>query len=880
MKYYSIILLCFCVVFGTTAQNMIAPGILPKKQTYSDPAASSATTGGNNRVLQNTLVDYYKNEFDVGRENGTGTYYIDWELHDRKAVSCSPLDTIDNGTVKWAGVRFDSIFDVNTHVVYQKQSINTILVDTIYVELHRHQNISTLEDTIVFSILEVDVTSMDRGLTLNGSTVTNNVVWTDTLFTTTSLARNRKTKLAFPVNGVSIPSPKNGFIVMVNYWGHEYDRFVIADANNYACSRDSMPKVSSVPENSLSYLNYIVQDNGCIDLSGIDDVRVGTGNCSYYYRQNIGISASIRVDADLSASAAVKDTLTCPAQIDLRGYVGGGSGSYTFIWHGGPQGTVFSTPNAVNTMVSIPDSSSGLIPFYFYVLDQVSSNFIQDTVYVQVKGIGVDVDDHLATCTEIDIHSVVTQDTIGTIYQWSDGSTTTPTFTGATYDSTYSVTVTNAYGCTASDHVLIDNVSTQTLDIATASTTVCYGQSVSFSNNSSQPTGWDWNWDFGNNLDSSDLFEPTFTFGNSGLYTVGLRGDSADCSFYAEPLLITVLSAGGSGCNGNIETSMFATPFTVCAGGTTTIRVNATGGIGGYTYQWSPAAGLSNDNGYVTTATVEATTTYYVTVTDGNTSVTDSITIEVFYPFTADAGHDDVVCPGEATVLHGQGGVTYYWTPTTDLSCGNCQSPIIDPTSSTTITMYAIDENGCQSTDDVVISVSSSIEPVVTIEHDCSVGNNMFTAVPIGGGADVLFHWLVNGDETGVRLRSFDPSGLDPNDAVSCIMISSLSCVTIDTAVSNTLRVVDCTVGIADLPQSTIEVNVYPNPSKGLFFIAMEPVYSKVDIEVFNMQGQNVFTTNTHNAELQIDLSDLSEGLYLMRVSSDRGTAIQKLVKE
>lgn len=68
----------------------------------------------------------------------------------------------------------------------------------------------------------------------------------------------------------------------------------------------------------------------------------------------------------------------------------------------------------------------------------------------------------------------------------------------------------------------------------------------------------------------------------------------------------------------------------VVIGDSAQLSATASGGVGTYTYLWSPADTLSDDNASSVTATPEVTTTYTITVTDelGNTA-SDSVTVTV-----------------------------------------------------------------------------------------------------------------------------------------------------------------------------------------------------------------------------------------------------------
>ena len=72
-----------------------------------------------------------------------------------------------------------------------------------------------------------------------------------------------------------------------------------------------------------------------------------------------------------------------------------------------------------------------------------------------------------------------------------------------------------------------------------------------------------------------------------------------------------------------------ANPADICLGESSQLNAYAAGGNGGYTYVWNPTNGLNDPNLYNPTATPEETIVYTVTVSDGNTSISDEITVTV-----------------------------------------------------------------------------------------------------------------------------------------------------------------------------------------------------------------------------------------------------------
>ncbi|MEP7265702.1 MAG: CHRD domain-containing protein [Bacteroidota bacterium] len=92
---------------------------------------------------------------------------------------------------------------------------------------------------------------------------------------------------------------------------------------------------------------------------------------------------------------------------------------------------------------------------------------------------------------------------------------------------------------------------------------------------------------------------------------------------------------------------------------------------------------------------------------------------------------------------------------------------------------------------------------------------------------------------------------------------------------------VDYTVGInSDLSNS--DLLIYPNPSAGKITISIpELEHSKAKIEIFDLLGRNIFTEeyiNTGSSDLQIDLSSLSKGNYILKVLNNNQFITKKIV--
>ena len=118
-------------------------------------------------------------------------------------------------------------------------------------------------------------------------------------------------------------------------------------------------------------------------------------------------------------------------------------------------------------------------------------------------------------------------------------------------------------------------------------------------------------------------------------------------------------------------------------------------------------------------------------VTNDCATDTTSITLQVFNLPQVDAGEDLTTKKGEAVQLEASGAADYRWeTAVETLSCVLCPSPFARPDTTTTYTVTGIDNNGCQSTDEVTVTVldgpSRFVDPVNTFTPNNDGVNDFF----------------------------------------------------------------------------------------------------------------------------------------------------------
>lgn len=78
----------------------------------------------------------------------------------------------------------------------------------------------------------------------------------------------------------------------------------------------------------------------------------------------------------------------------------------------------------------------------------------------------------------------------------------------------------------------------------------------------------------------------------------------------------------------------------------------------------------------------------------------------------------------------------------------------------------------------------------------------------------------------------------------------------------------------------SVDVNVYPNPTSDVVRVRTAQNERLLSIELLDLMGRTVsYTTQVSNAP-QVDLRDLSSGMYELRVVTDKGMGVKRLIKK
>jgi len=87
----------------------------------------------------------------------------------------------------------------------------------------------------------------------------------------------------------------------------------------------------------------------------------------------------------------------------------------------------------------------------------------------------------------------------------------------------------------------------------------------------------------------------------------------------------------------------------------------------------------------------------------------------------------------------------------------------------------------------------------------------------------------------------------------------------------------DTSTSIYQLPQE-LEIDIYPNPSRGILKLKYDNSNENISISVFNENGSLQKTFSNVNVDSEIDISDLSDGLYFVRINAGGKETTKKII--
>ena len=468
-----------------------------------------------------------------------------------------------------------------------------------------------------------------------------------------------------------------------------------------------------------------------------------------------------------------------------------------------------------------------------YTVTVTDANTCENTGSITVTVNALPIIGFVGQDTICDFDTTFIMATGASSYLWSTGLPAAGHYFFPNSTTTYSVVGTDGNGCSNTDSITIV-VNPLPVATITGADTICEGDTTSLTGAGGISYAW-------SNSATTNVIQVSPISSTTYMLTV----------------------TDGNGCSNN--TSQFvavnAAPIasitgqdTICVGDTTTLF-----GAGGFSYLWSTSA-TSN----AIQVAPNASTTYMLTVTDGNgcEGSTSQFVLVNALPIVSIVGNDSI-CAGDTLSLVASGGTSYLWSTSHMTS-----SILVSPSASSSYTVTATDNNGCNGTASHNVTVSALPATPVIMQN----GNQLSTTAGFA-----TYQWYLNGSPI-AGATAATHNGTQSGD-YTVVVTNAQGC----SASSSVFSFIF--VGITNAGISGIDVNVYPNPNNGQFILQLDLDKAlQVELRIFDLLGRQVWN---HSEALtfgewkqNIDLTQLSKGTYFIEVRTETGKISRKVVIE
>ncbi len=457
----------------------------------------------------------------------------------------------------------------------------------------------------------------------------------------------------------------------------------------------------------------------------------------------------------------------------------------------------------------------------------------------------------------------------GMSYQWILGGVPIPGAIGATYvataSGTYTVKVTNAFGCNSTSPAATVTLVASPVASVTPSgpTTFCAGGSVTFT--TSTGAGYTYQWKLGG-LPIAGATTSTFTATVAGSYTVTIL-NTIGCSTTSTAIVVTISPAPPAAIapSGSVIR---------CYGGSVVL----TAPVGAYYYQWYKGGiAITGATAGAYTATANGSYTVKVTSIAGGCSATSAATTLTVVPLP-------VISPLSATSFCWGGSVTLTATVLTGIGTVNYQwwrNGVIIP--GATAGSYVATTTGMYTVDITIVLGGCTMTTVGTYVTEWPLPNPLITfdGTYFHTGTFVTYQWYKNGIAIpGATSSTRINSGLGSytvrvTDSHGCQSLSSAYI--LSTLVSSSHGTSGAKPGedANGVINNMGEIRIFPNPAQNVVHIEwMETVHAYV----CSMDGRTLIDKPDAT---DIDLSSLANGIYVIKLYDANGELlkVEKLVK-
>lgn len=276
---------------------------------------------------------------------------------------------------------------------------------------------------------------------------------------------------------------------------------------------------------------------------------------------------------------------------------------------------------------------------------------------------------------------------------------------------------------------------------------------------------------------------------------------------------------------------------------------------------------------------------YYVLVNPISyiqTDITFGLEITSIDAPEAGLGLDATVCAGSTvdlfSTITGYSSTDGTWYNPTPEAGNELSSVVSFPSTPGSFDLYYVLDSGCDA--DTVMTTVTTVESPDAGDDGFYTACNTFDIVlsdHLGGSHDGGGTWTDNMGTDALFGGLFVPYGLAPGVYTFTYTVSNVSCPTDSALVTITLT--EC-LGTEEMENG--ELSVYPNPVSDVLTIQNLNVPGNGTIEVLDVQGKVILSTPVTKTygNVELDLSNVENGVYFVRVTTDNSTQEVRVVKQ
>lgn len=587
---------------------------------------------------------------------------------------------------------------------------------------------------------------------------------------------------------------------------------LIASADSSRCFGSNDGQINLSPSGGTSPFTFLWNDG----ITTEDRTNLSAGTYTVTITDNNlcvrNETLVIGQPTDLSVVINKNDAICIISTGSATAVPSGGTGNYSYQWSNGASSASIINLSAGTYTVTVTDIN-GCTETQSTVINNILGPNISSSVIDSVNCFG-------GSDGTINI-TITPGGSIINAVLWNDGITTEDR--SALSTGTYTVTVTDLLGCTASQSYIVSQPLQLTVNATSTNTTCAASNGTASALASGGTGGYSWLWS--NSSSAQNIINLA-----AGTFTVTVT-DINGC---------TATDNTPVGASTNPLISASTVDSVNCFGGSDgAIAITVINGTPAYTFLWND--GITTED-----RTALVTGTYTVTVTDQATcTTTQSFVVSQPVVLTGSTSTTPAGCANangtaSVTAAGGTGGLTYLWNNGITTAANN---NIIAGTYTVTVT----DINGCTIQRNAVVGNTGapSITTDSTVNTTCFGGNDggIYITV-IGGTPNYSYQWsngFTTQDVTNLTAGTYT---VTVTDAANCIVSQSFI-ISQPTAVTVSINTTNTTCGNSNGALTAVPGGGTPN-----------------------------YTFLWSNAQSSSTISALASGTYTVTVTDARGCTV------